>query len=363
MKRWLILAAGLGFALAIAIIAYQGFGAVAQAFAAVGFGVAVVVMLRAVELAGAGAGWWIVFPAAARCPLYACVWVRFIREAINALLPVAQIGGEIAGVRVMTFFGIAGGLAGATVLVDILMQAVTLLLFTIVGIGILATVVADRALIGSLLAGIVILGLALAGFFAAQRFGGARLFDRVLMALAAKLGWSSLANRASLHDNLVRIYANLPARCLHAGSPRRLVRRRVRSACDTAADGIPSFVRAGACDRERRPGGARRRISDAGGARHSGSGLYRGLRRLWNSGASGAGAVTGQTGAGHYAWSAVFVCLARSRDKSADATPAGAVLARDCFRSNELQIAKLAVAGLDNDRPKSDFGWPFIVNY
>jgi putative membrane protein len=210
MKRWLILAAGLGFVLAIAIIAYQGFGAVAQAFAAVGFGVAVVVMLRAVELAGAGAGWWIVFPAAARCPLYACVWVRFIREAINALLPVAQIGGEIAGVRVMTFFGIAGGLGGATVLVDILMQAVTLLLFTIVGIGILATVVADRALIGSLLAGIVILGLALAGFFAAQRFGGARLFDRVLMALAAKLGWSSLANRASLHDNLVRIYANLP---------------------------------------------------------------------------------------------------------------------------------------------------------
>jgi uncharacterized membrane protein YbhN (UPF0104 family) len=30
------------------------------------------------------------------------------------------------------------------------------------------------------------------------------------MALAAKLGWSALANRASLHDNLVRIYADLP---------------------------------------------------------------------------------------------------------------------------------------------------------
>jgi len=208
MKRWLILAAGLGLVLAIAIIAYQGFGAVAEAFAAVGFGVAVVVLLRAVELAGAGLGWWIVVPAAARCPLYACVWVRFIREAINALLPVAQVGGEIAGVRLMTFFGIAGEVAGATVLVDILMQALTLLLFTLVGIGILATVVADRALVG--VAGTAIMGLALAGFFAAQRFGGAKLFDRLLMALAAKLGWSALANRASLHDNLVRIYADLP---------------------------------------------------------------------------------------------------------------------------------------------------------
>ena len=210
MKRWLILAAGLGLVLAIAIIAYQGFGAVAQAFAAVGFGVVIVVLLRAVELAGAGLGWWIIVPASARCPLYACVWVRFIREAINALLPVAQVGGEIAGGRVMTFFGIAGEVAGATVLVDILMQALTLLLFTFVGIGVLATEVADRALVGSLAAGTAILGLALAGFFAAQRFGGAKLFDRLLMALAAKLGWSSLANRASLHDNLVRIYADLP---------------------------------------------------------------------------------------------------------------------------------------------------------
>jgi len=210
MKRWLILAAGLGLVLAIAIIAYQGFGAVAQAFAAVGFGLVAVIALRAVGLAGAGTGWWIVFPPAARCPLHACVWVRFIREAINALLPVAQVGGEIAGVRVMTFFGIAGELAGAAVLVDILTQAVTLLLFTFVGIGILATVVADRALIGSLVAGAAILGLGLAGFFAAQRFGGAKLFDRLLMALATKLGWSSLANRESLHDNLVRIYGDPP---------------------------------------------------------------------------------------------------------------------------------------------------------
>jgi putative membrane protein len=210
MKRWLIVAAALGLSLAVAIIAYQGVGAVAQAFTAVGFGVGLVIMIRAAELTGAGAGWWIMFPPAARCPLYACVWARFIREAINALLPVAQIGGEIAGGRVITFFGIPGELAGATVLVDMLMQTFTLLLFTIVGIGVLATVVADHALVGSLVAGTAIMALALFGFFAAQRFGGAQLFDRLLMALAEKLGWSSLANRDSLHDYLVRIYADVP---------------------------------------------------------------------------------------------------------------------------------------------------------
>src|SRR5262249_40816132 len=150
MKRLLIVSAGLGLVLAVAIIAYQGFGAVAQAFAAVGFGIGIVVLVRVVELAGAGLGWWIIFPTSAQPALYICVWVRFIREAINQLLPVAQVGGEIAGARLMTMFGIAGGLAGATVLVDMLIQVVTLLLFTIVGIGVLSTVVADRALIGSL---------------------------------------------------------------------------------------------------------------------------------------------------------------------------------------------------------------------
>jgi uncharacterized membrane protein YbhN (UPF0104 family) len=202
MKRLVIVSAGLGLVLVIAIIAYQGFGAVAQAFAAVGFGLVVVVIVRAVEVTGAGLGWWIVFPSAARVPPHICVWVRFIREAINQLLPVAQVGGEIAGARVMTFFGVTGALAGATVLVDMLLQVFTLLLFALIGVGVLSTVVADRALIGSVVAGAAIMGLVLAGFFAAQRFGGAKLFDRLSMTLAAKLGWSSLANQASLHDNL-----------------------------------------------------------------------------------------------------------------------------------------------------------------
>lgn len=211
MKRLLIVAAGLGLVLAVAVIASQGFDAVTEAFAAVGYGTVVVVVLRAGELTGAGLGWWIVFPRQSRShPVYICMWVRFIREAINTLLPVAQVGGEIAGARIMTFFGVSAGVAGATVLVDMLMQVVSLFLFVIVGVGILAMYGANDALVGSMMAGISIMGVVLAGFFLAQRFGGAKLVDRALMKAAEKSGWSSLANLASLHDNLVRIYADVP---------------------------------------------------------------------------------------------------------------------------------------------------------
>jgi putative membrane protein len=210
MKRLLVVAAGLGLVLAVAIIAYEGFGAVAQAFAAVGYGLIVITLLRAIALAGAGLGWWIVFPAAAKASLWACVWVRLIREAINSLLPVAQVGGEIAGARLITFFGIGAGLAAASVLVDVLVQVVSLLLFVIVGLGIVALHGANGALVASMMTDLSGMGIALAGFFMAQRFGGARLIDRALMALARKSGWSSLANMANLHDNLVRIYADVP---------------------------------------------------------------------------------------------------------------------------------------------------------
>jgi putative membrane protein len=210
MKRAFIVAAAIGLALALAIIGYEGFGAVVTAFAAVGLGLIIVVVLRAVQLAGAGAAWWLIFPRGVAISLQLCIWVRFIREAINSLLPVAQIGGEVAGGRLITFFGVSAPMAGATVLVDILMQVVGLFLFVIAGVGVLAVEGADDAVLRSLLAGLAFMGAALIGFFAVQRFGGVRLVDRALMALAGKLGWSSLANVASLHDDLMRIYADAP---------------------------------------------------------------------------------------------------------------------------------------------------------
>lgn len=210
MKRFLIVAAGLGLALAVAIIAYEGFGAVTQAFAAVGYGLAVVTAIRAVELIGAAVGWWLIFPPEANAGLRLSLWVRFVREGINSLLPVAQVGGDIAGARLMTLAGIPAGLSGATVLVDILMQVVSLFLFTLVGIAIFAMNGADGTVLEPILVGTAIMGAALAGFFIAQRFGGAKLIDRALMALAERFGWSALANLASLHDNLVRIYADVP---------------------------------------------------------------------------------------------------------------------------------------------------------
>ncbi len=209
MKRFLLVAAALGLLLAVGFIANEGFAAVAEAFTAVGWGFAIVVLLRAVQIAGAGLGWWCVFPDA-RPPLSTCINVRFIREAINTLLPVAQIGGEIAGARLMTFHGIPGGLAAATVLVDMLLQVVTQFAFTLVGVGLLALSGGDAALLAAVITGAVAMAIALLGFFGVQHFGGFKWIDRGLTKLAEKPGWSALARVANIHDCLERIYADWP---------------------------------------------------------------------------------------------------------------------------------------------------------
>ncbi len=59
--------------------------------------------------------------------------LRLVREGINTLLPVAQVGGEFVGARLAARNGLSIGEAGASVAVDLLSQAVTQAVFTIAG--------------------------------------------------------------------------------------------------------------------------------------------------------------------------------------------------------------------------------------
>src|SRR5437899_1115178 len=76
-----------GIAVAIGLVVWSGIDSVAHAVASAGWGIALVVLVRVVTVSVAGAGWWLLFPAAKRPDLRTCVLLRFIREAANVLLP------------------------------------------------------------------------------------------------------------------------------------------------------------------------------------------------------------------------------------------------------------------------------------
>src|SRR5258708_18109344 len=82
-----------GIAALIGLVTWSGLGAVGQAVSSVGWGILLVVLARAVALAVAGGGWWLVFPSKMRPPLCPCVPLRFGRAATNFLVPAAQSRG------------------------------------------------------------------------------------------------------------------------------------------------------------------------------------------------------------------------------------------------------------------------------
>lgn len=207
MRASLILAGLLGLGLATGLIAWFGASSVLEAVAAVGWGAVVVVAVRCVETSGAGLAWWFVLPEANPPRLRVCVFLRWLRESINALLPVAQVGGEFVGARLLTFWGVPGGSAGASVIVDLFAQTATQFVFTLVGLACLIQAGGDTAIVRGVAIGLAVLGPGLVGFFLAQRFGGFRLLDKALAAFTKNPHWAGLGSAASLNDRLQAVYA------------------------------------------------------------------------------------------------------------------------------------------------------------
>jgi len=196
-----------GIAALVVLTIWSGLDAVGHAIASVGWGILLVVMVRAVTVSVAGAGWWLLFPSKARPQFGACVLLRFVREAVNVLLPVAQVGGDVVGARLLTGYAVPGALAAASVIVDILVQAAAQFLFAALGLLTLMALGADHALARSAAIGLAVAALLLAGFYLAQRRGGQRVLQSIVNRLAGDREWRVLGTIDAVYQNLTMIYA------------------------------------------------------------------------------------------------------------------------------------------------------------
>src|SRR5260370_32227485 len=195
-----------GIAALIGLITWSGLGAVGQAVSSVGWGILLVVLARAVALAVAGVGWWLLFPSKMRPQLRTCVLLRFVREATNVLLPLAQVGGDLIGAGLLTLYAVPGALAAASVIVDVLIQAATQFLFAIFGLLALIVLQAMAALARSAAVGIAVATLMLARFYLAQRRGGQRILRAIVSRLAGDPEGRGLGTLEAGYKNLVLIF-------------------------------------------------------------------------------------------------------------------------------------------------------------
>ncbi len=207
IKRVGVIAWLIGIAAVVAIAAWSGLEAVGRAVTSVGWGILLVMFVRGVTVSVAGIGWWLLFPSKTQPRLFTCVFIRFIREATNVLLPVAQIGGDLIGARLLTRYGIPGALAAASVIVDVLFQAATQFLFAFAGLLVLIALGSDSTLVWDGAFGIGLAGLLLAAFYLAQRRGGQRILHFAINRLTGDRKWRVLGTVDAVYQNLTLIYA------------------------------------------------------------------------------------------------------------------------------------------------------------
>ena len=207
--RWVIRIVWIaGVAGLVGLIFWAGAEPVMRAFEAAGWGVAVVCLLRAIAVSGAGLGWFALFPAAVRPSVLACVSIRFIREGANALLPMTQVGGDVIGARALTLRGAPASLSAASVIVDVLVQAVTQSLFAVIGLATLAAT-GDASGVGGSIAVVIAFAVpALCGFYLVQRPVGRRWVQALLARIVGEREWLSFGAIDALYARLGAIYAN-----------------------------------------------------------------------------------------------------------------------------------------------------------
>lgn len=217
MKRIAVIAGIFGLALFSLVLALSGVDEILDAIRAAGWATALVVAARAVALVWAGFAWHLLFPPGSALPISVSVLLRFIREGINQLLPVGQVGGDLVGARLATFWRMEGALAGAVTIADVALQAATQFIFAVIGLALLVWLNGDSAFVRYALVGLVVAALGIGAFFVVQGHAGARL----LGALVARLAGPKAARFGDLVERLWArlgvIYAS-PGRVIACGS-------------------------------------------------------------------------------------------------------------------------------------------------
>ncbi len=206
MRRGLIIGALIGLAVATILIVHFGWRQVVDAALAVGWqGLVALIGIYLVCLVLCAVAWRIVILDAPRHAILICLWARWLRESIGnlALIPTA---GEIAGARELNRHGVRSGMAGASTIVDLTLELLSQIVFTLFGLTLLITWYRGLEIGPWLVTGIAVSALAAAGFILAQRRGLFRFLERLPEKLDLKWAWTVLPDAEGIHAGIQTIY-------------------------------------------------------------------------------------------------------------------------------------------------------------
>jgi putative membrane protein len=202
-----LIAIGIGGAVVTGMVAWFGARSIGANVLQAGWAIPIATLVLLTQLYLSAIAWRVAL--GVRAPSLSVFFrIRWIREAVNALLPVAQLGGNLVGIRLLKQRGTSGIVAGAGTVLDLTIEVLTQFLFTLAGVSVLAEISGDRSwapwLEGALLTGAIGIG----GFILAQRAGLMRLIETLADKLAGMFPALALGSIEGLHHELLRLQKN-----------------------------------------------------------------------------------------------------------------------------------------------------------
>lgn len=197
-----------GFGLAAWLLESYGVGRILELLRHAGWGgILAVIGFHLVQILCSALGWRVIAgPTVPRPSLRTYMTMRWIREAVNNLLPVAQIGGEFVVSRLLQQRGMKLASAIAGTVADLTMEMVTQIAFTLLGLALLLRSAGGSGIGGTVASGLAVASLVAAGFLGAQWLGLAAAIEKGLMRLGRSMGWAGTANVEGLHKALIGCY-------------------------------------------------------------------------------------------------------------------------------------------------------------
>lgn len=207
IMKWALLAIVVGGSGVIALVAWFGAQTIGHEVLEAGWAIPATLALHLLQLYLSGIAWrWAVARPKPSSNVY--FRLRWIREAVNSLLPVAQMGGNLVGMRMLSQRGVPGAIAAAGTTLDLTTEALTQFAWTLIGIAVLATISSDQTWRPWVEGGLITMGLGLAGFVAAQRAGMMRLIEALASKLRRVFPALSIEAVRGLHTELMRLQAD-----------------------------------------------------------------------------------------------------------------------------------------------------------
>jgi len=191
------------------LIVWQGIDEIFELLSVSGFSLLLLPIVWLPSLFAAVISWHLLFPVQRIPPFKELFFSLWMGRAINTLLPVASIGGEIAKARLLILWGRGGVDASASVLVDKTVQALALVPWAIIGTALLVYLAVDNELAMFIMLGAFLLGLGIVGFVIIQRAGLFGFVTRFIGKFHTSDGWGQITHNAHDVDLVVKeIYNN-----------------------------------------------------------------------------------------------------------------------------------------------------------